>query len=1240
MNKNMEKEPEVKRMIFRLLFLFIIFVAGGLIIHFIFTKENDQVINRQKNFEQVLRLKENRLDELLGKILTNKDTLPSFQSIFPELPSGLWQDEGIAIFLYRNDTLVYWSDNNVHAENTPDKKLLSGPFMHYANGWFRIITKEDRNLKAIGLALVKHDFPYQNDYLVNDFQKDFDLTSNVLLDTIPGSINISTNSGEFIFSLNYENLHETAVKMHLIVYAFFLAAFVILIILLFYLYQLFAFFRDKPLLLLLAFCFDAIFLRFLLLYFEIPHFLYQTDLFSPYYYATSFISPSLGDLVVNSLLWITLAWIFYNRFNFSLVRFRTRLKLFLSFILLLISGVLFYLLISTIRRMVMDSNIELNLNNIFNIDIYSILGFFAMTSLVMAFFLVTSRLNMLICRSGMNRWTYIVFALLTALLIIPMFPREADHAPGYIYPALLFIYLLTFLYFSKKSMEYRTISGALIYIVLFSTMTTFVLDFYHSVKEKQKIKILATELSSKRDPLMEYEFSRSKTQMASDQTLFDLLNNRKKNKETDNQVITYLEKEYFNSFWNKYDLMITVCQPQEVLNIQPQSYLSNCYGYFKDLVQAPGTDSVGQGLYFLNNKTENNNYIAIIDFPGKKGIKGDTVKIFVELFYKYISESGLGYPDLLIDKNVRVVTGLSDYSYARYVNDKLVYKNGDFSYDLGFKAYNKDEKSSYFIDNEGYKHYVVKQDNLNKLIISNKNLTFLDLVAPFSYFFIINSLFLLVFLAGYMVSGGFRRLEFNFSNQLQVSIIAIIIISFFVLGLITRSNIIHLYNDKNRDNLSEKTFSVLTEMEHKLGDMPALSDDMTGYISDLLNKFSLIFYSDINLYDPDGTLIASSRPQIFKEKLLSEKMNTSAYYKLAYKQSLLYIQNEKIGRQEYLSAYIPFRNNKDQIIAYINLPYFAKQTELQEEIADFLAAYINVYVLLIVLAILLTVMVSRIITRPLQLIKDKLKVIGIGKSNEKIDWKRKDEIGSLIEEYNRMIDELARSVELLARSERESAWREMAKQVAHEIKNPLTPMKLSVQHLQKAWDDKAPDWNKRLASFSRTIVEQIDSLSEIASEFSDFAKMPAANIEKIELSGIIRSAAELYHHHRNITIDIEHMDQEYFVLADKRQLLRVFNNLIQNAVQAIGKKEDGLINIQLSLDDDFYLVSISDNGAGITDEQATKIFSPSFTTKSSGMGLGLAMVKSILTIIGGTVTFESKSGDGAIFYVKIPVFRG
>jgi signal transduction histidine kinase len=1231
----MEISTEIRRKILHLAVLSLIAIVAALAIQYFSGIEKDQAANLQKQMDEVLRSKEKRTLELLEILLMDPGKRLPFESRYQDLDTDLWQKEGLSVFLYRNDTLVYWSNNNVPADIYFKEDVFSKPFMHYGNGWFRVVKSSNENLDALGLILVKNDFPYQNEYLVSDFQSDFKLPANATLDTVPGQINLYSEDKSFLFSISSAIENERSLKTNLWVFALLIIFFLSAIILLYYLYLAFDFFRRNPLLLLLAFIFDAILARFILLYFEIPGFLYLSDLFGPYYYATSLISPSLGDLVVNSLFWLTIAWIFYDKFKFTLSVFNKYKKLSSGFLMMVFSGVLFYLLISTFRRMVMDSNVELNLNNIFNIDLYSGLAFLAMTSLVLAFFLVTSRLVCIIWQSGMKNTLFFIFSLISSLLVALFFREEWSSGPGLVYPVIFWLYLLSFIYFSGKPGGFKNISGAVFYIFLFALMATFVLDFYHGVKEKENRKALAVELSSKRDPLMEYEFSRINSQMAVDSTLFDLLDGRREEKSNDDDIIDYLDRQYFKIFRTKYDLLITICQKEEVLNIQPGGYLSNCFQYFRGLVNGPEAELVSPGLYFLNNKMENKNYIASFVFADGDALRQDTVKIFMELFYKYISETGLGYPDLLIDKKVRLISGLSDYSYAKYTDDKLIYKNGDFSYHLGFQTY-ENKTSSYYIDNEGYNHFILKVDDVNKVIISKKKLTFLDLIAPFSYLFIIFSIFLLFFLFGYMVSGGFQRLEFNFSNQLQVSIIAIIIISFLVLGMITRANIINLYNNKNRDNLSEKAFSVLTELEHKLGNAPELSEDYHTYISEILYKFSLIFFSDINLFDVQGTLIASSRPQIFEEELLSAKMNTRAFHKLVYEQSLLYIQNEKIGRQEYLSAYIPFRNNEDRIIAYLNLPYFAKQTELRKEIGDFLAAYINVYVLLIVLAIMMTILVSRLITRPLQLIREKLRDIGLGKSNEKIEWKRNDEIGSLVEEYNRMIDELAKSAEMLARSERESAWREMAKQVAHEIKNPLTPMKLSVQYLQKAWDDKAPDWEKRLDRFTRTIVEQIDSLSEIASEFSDFAKMPVANIERIELTGIIKSAADLYQHHRNIRISIDHPDREYYVLADKRQLLRVFNNLIQNAVQAIGKKEDGTIKIVISEEEGFYHIGITDNGTGITDEQAEKIFSPSFTTKSSGMGLGLAMVKSILITINGSVSFESKPDKGATFTVKIP----
>jgi nitrogen fixation/metabolism regulation signal transduction histidine kinase len=239
-----------------------------------------------------------------------------------------------------------------------------------------------------------------------------------------------------------------------------------------------------------------------------------------------------------------------------------------------------------------------------------------------------------------------------------------------------------------------------------------------------------------------------------------------------------------------------------------------------------------------------------------------------------------------------------------------------------------------------------------------------------------------------------------------------------------------------------------------------------------------------------------------------------------------------------------------------------------------------------------------------------------------------------------MIDELARSADMLAKSERESAWREMAKQVAHEIKNPLTPMKLSVQYLQKAWDEKSDDWEERLQRFTRTIVEHIDTLSAIASEFSDFAKMPQKKEIRLNLSDIIKKSIDLYSDIENIQFRYTAVpDPPYHVMADKNQLIRVFNNLIQNAVQAIGKRHDGNISIQLEKRGREYLISVTDNGPGIPDDMMDKIFSPSFTTKTSGMGLGLALVRSIIVEAGGSISFESSSEKGTTFFIRLPIYQ-
>ena len=323
-------------------------------------------------------------------------------------------------------------------------------------------------------------------------------------------------------------------------------------------------------------------------------------------------------------------------------------------------------------------------------------------------------------------------------------------------------------------------------------------------------------------------------------------------------------------------------------------------------------------------------------------------------------------------------------------------------------------------------------------------------------------------------------------------------------------------------------------------------------------------------------------------------------------------------------------------MGYLNIPYFAKQTDLENEISTLLVTLINIYVFLTVISLLVTLFIANRITGPLQMLQLKLANITLGKKNEPIEWNNNDEIGNLIIEYNRMILELGESAERLAKSERESAWREMAKQVAHEIKNPLTPLRLNAQLIQRAYDEKSPQFDEKFKKFTNMLIEQVDTLSQIASEFSNFAVMPKPKLFPVKLSEVIQNAVTLFRTTTSSEIIFNNHTQNDWIEADKEQLLRVFNNLIKNALQAIADEQNGHVIINLHEEDKQLLVQVIDNGIGMNEEQKKMIFVPNFTTKTGGMGLGLAMVKNILETMQVSISFTSVEHEGTTFEMRFP----
>ena len=365
-------------------------------------------------------------------------------------------------------------------------------------------------------------------------------------------------------------------------------------------------------------------------------------------------------------------------------------------------------------------------------------------------------------------------------------------------------------------------------------------------------------------------------------------------------------------------------------------------------------------------------------------------------------------------------------------------------------------------------------------------------------------------------------------------------------------------------------------------------------------------------------------------------MNRKAYEELRYQHAKTFIHTEHIGTLRYLSIYVPFRNNNEKIIGYINIPYFSRTTDLIKQVTTFIITFINIFVIILLFCLSLAILISQKLTAPLSMIERKMRSMKFGERNEKIQYHTQDEIGKLVERYNEKVDELEKSAKLLAKTEREEAWREMARQIAHEIKNPLTPMKLNIQYLQRMHLDQSDRFDKYFNKVTQSLVEQIDTLSNIATSFSSFAKIPTANIEKVDLHESIKETINLFSSSEVTIIWEDNIKNKMPVLADKEQLGRLFINLIKNGKQAVDDTKESIINITTSIDKSYYVITIKDNGSGIPEEIQDRLFEPYFTTKSQGTGLGLAIVKKIIETFHGEIHFESAKDVGTCFTIHIP----
>jgi signal transduction histidine kinase len=411
------------------------------------------------------------------------------------------------------------------------------------------------------------------------------------------------------------------------------------------------------------------------------------------------------------------------------------------------------------------------------------------------------------------------------------------------------------------------------------------------------------------------------------------------------------------------------------------------------------------------------------------------------------------------------------------------------------------------------------------------------------------------------------------------------------------------------------------------------TENLAKIFQERIYEISSINKLNISFYDLNGNLLKSSIASAF-EKLDLKPLSKEIITELAQNSNHRIVKDRQEDVIGYQSSYTYINDPKFKRIGILELQFTQDNSEIEKELREFISRLGLVYLLMFLIAIALAYFLSSYITRSIQTISDKMQQTRLNERNEKIILNAaSSEIEVLVEAYNNMIDQLEESAARLARSEREQAWREMAKQVAHEIKNPLTPMRLTVQSFERKFNPEDENIKEKLGEYSKTLIQQIDVMSSIASAFSDFAKMPTQKRERIEVISVVKLALDIFNEK---FINYIPKEQELYGNLDKTQLIRIVTNLVKNAMQASEKEENPIINVSVLSENKNIKITVSDNGKGIADDVKDLIFEPKFTTKTSGMGLGLGIIKNIIEAYDGTITFTSDEGKGTIFTVILP----
>nr|WP_230688325.1 HAMP domain-containing sensor histidine kinase [Hymenobacter jeongseonensis] len=1047
-------------------------------------------------------------------------------------------------------------------------------------------------------------------------------------------------------------------------------------------------------------------LRAALLYLGLPYSFIELQLFDPRVYAASWWAPSLGDLLLNALLALLVAAGALALWRTLRVLERVRVPRTSGGLALALAGLgfafcawlglLFYYYITAFGSSQLSLDVTRNLQITGNWLLLALAVLLHTAAWLVGFFGLTQLAGALL-RQVPRR----VLLWGPALVALPVL--GVGLAWGQAWVLLAGVLLLFASMVRAVNLRATPIAGSyqasvLIVLLLALASATGALALYERFEkqllvDKQRI---AGNLLIDNDFYGEFELGERMREIARDPFVRRSLSAAFGQPEAVRQRIA---RQYLGDYFDKYESSITLYdEAGDPLDAPPGTPSLVEARAELERIASP-TDQRGVYLLHSVNPFSSRRYVAQITVPGTRvsGFGLPLGAVRVELTLKKLTTYSV-LPELLVDQKFFQPGLATELSYAGYTQDRLVYSEGDFDYANRLPANLLADKRLFEggVSRAGYHHYAVRGSSARTVVVTTATYSPGDWLANFSFQFLLSSFFWLLVIGLLLLLRGrpVARLRLNFSTRIQLLLNVGIVVPLVVVSVATASQLIASYQrdlSRTYERRGQLALESLRRQRHLLSDSSARPT-----LAALAKNVAGLTETDLNLYDVHGELLASSQPLIFEAGLLGPLLNPQAVVELREQNRQRALLTERAGSLSFNALYLPVRagagevvmedlgghalgdngprkakdagrrrtaaspaplaNSFDEdsaddtalptgpILGYVGIPFFDSEKELNTKLTELFTTILNIFTLMFLLFLGLAFVAARQLTAPLKLITEKLTKTTLTGENELLDYRSSDdEIGLLVREYNTMLTKLEASKRELAAQEKEAAWREMARQVAHEIKNPLTPMKLSLQFLQKAITERRANADELIGRISQTLITQIDVLSDIATSFSNFTNLPAMRPERLDVASILRRCTALHQPDADDGALELHLPPDaetgrYLVFADENLLVRTFNNLLINARQAVPEGREPHIDVSLeSVNSGRVRVTISDNGAGIPDDVRDKVFVPNFTTKETGSGIGLAVAKRGIESAGGQVWFETKVGVGTHFFIELPL---